>query len=325
VIKMYRENVLQFMERRKKTLFIPKNGGLYSYVITMLPEIGLDIVKEIVKRKSGEATGNIEVGGGGLEIVLARGEDIPRRVAEYNRQGKPAYGLTGDDLFDEYQLSLRGRTDAEDRRLAVLNTYDWFDENAEFRKPALCLMAKTERLLENVPMDLRVAVNGKYKLTSREYLRKKFPEIRRLIDTTYNGDTESTVSDGTNDCCVEIVYSGNTREENGLKVLDPVRFSDIVLIGPNPNFLGAMIAMDYRRVAARRNCPSTKSYTASLLDSKKLRRDKLISEAAEVFSAMEGNGDLGSELSDLLYAINVVMVGEGVTPQQVADKIQRKL
>jgi len=305
---MYREKITGFIEFPDATLFIPKNGGLYDYVNKILPESGLD--QERIESLSK---------GGLLEVILARGEDIPQRVAEYNRQGKKAYGLTGDDLFDEYLMNQRELK--EQVRLAVLNTYDWFDEKAEFRKPALCLMAKTEDILDGDTRGLKVAVNKKYFQTSYEYLQKRLGRKPRI--TSYSGDTEASVKDGINDCCIDIVYSGKSRKANGLKIVEPIRFSDIVLIGQDIDFLGKMFSVDYRSVNNRRSCPDSRTY--SLLRNKKLRRDKLVSEAAEVFSAIEGNGNLQEEIADLLYAINVVMVGEKVDPREIAEIMQERV
>ena len=99
---MIRENILQFMSSGNKSLFIPKNGGLFNYVIGMLPEIGLDIEYSVLDKIRSEKVGSIELNG--LEILLARGEDIPQRVQDGLRSGKETYGLTGDDLFDEWRL-----------------------------------------------------------------------------------------------------------------------------------------------------------------------------------------------------------------------------
>ena len=105
---------------------------------------------------------------------------------------------------------------------------------------------------------------------------------------------------------------------------EKVRFSDIVLIGPNPNRLGDLIMQDYNRILERDKNPKEGSYTTDLLSSKKKRRDKIISEAAEVFSAIEKGNGLESELADLIYAMNTIMVGENIDPQTIAMQIERR-
>jgi len=295
---MYREQLSNFMKEGEKTLFVPKNGGLNAYVKTMLPEIGIDKVKD-------------------LEIVQARGEDIPKRVYEYVEREKQAYGLTGDDLFDEWKLRERNML------VSVLNTYDWYDENAEYKRPALCLLNSTGKI-RDIPKKAKIAVNAKYELTSKNYLKSKLKNLEFEVNS-YNGDTEKTVSDRTNDCCVDIVYGGSTKKENNLNVAGIARFSDIVLIGENPNYFGAVMSEDFRQVEQRRENPRQGSYTSKLLSDRKKRRDKLISEAAELFAAIEGKGNLVSELSDLLYAVNVVMSGERISPRYVANLMQKRL
>ena len=218
---MFRENIFEFTEMG--TLFVPKNGGLYDYVFEMLPDMGMELESWMGKK---EADGFKQ---DGLEIVLARGEDIPQRTDELICNQRSAFGLTGDDLFDEYMLSQT--LDGNISPLIVLNTYDWFDENAKYNRPALCLMNKTGNF-EDIPKNAKVAVNKKYENTSKVYLSKSYRlKNLDLRIESYNGDTEKTVADGTNNCCIEIVYSGKTVEENDLEIVDIVRFSDIVLVG----------------------------------------------------------------------------------------------
>jgi phosphoribosyl-ATP pyrophosphohydrolase len=311
---MYRERIFQFMKTGEKTLFIPKNSGLYEYVIAMLPEIGIEAVDEIRKAKEGNRIARL----GELEMTLARGEDIPKRVEEYTGTGKTAYGITGDDLFDEYVL----REEWSGRRssLIVLNTYDWYDEKAEFRKPALCLMNKTGKL-KDIPEIPKIALNSKYERTSMNYISRIFGAVKTNL---YSGDTEKTVSDNINDCCIEIVYKGGSRKDAGLEVVEHVRFTDIVLVGENPNYLGDAIMLDLGNVLWRKANAKEGSYTTGLLDSRKKWRDKLIIEAAEVVSAIESSKGLKEEISDLLYAVDVVIAGENIDIKQLADEIRRR-
>ena len=122
---MFREAIGLFVPEPKAKLYIPKNSGLHEYVNNLLSEIGV--------RNGGEFT-RVDESVGALEIISARGEDVPQRVDDCLLRGEVAYGLTGDDLFDEYMLG------ADDSPLGVLNTYDWFDPNAQFYRPALCLL-----------------------------------------------------------------------------------------------------------------------------------------------------------------------------------------
>lgn len=167
---------------------------------------------------------------GRLEILNARGEDIPKRVDDCGLRGEVAYGLTGDDLFDEYMLG------SDKSPLGVPNTYDWFDADAQYGRPALCLMNPSGNLPEP-GSKVSVAVNRKYERTSRRYLEARLGSASVDFEiATYAGDTENTIKEGTHDCCVEIVVRGakaadSAMMQTGLQVVEVVRFSDISLIG----------------------------------------------------------------------------------------------
>jgi phosphoribosyl-ATP pyrophosphohydrolase len=310
---MYRENIFQFIKDRESVLFLPKNGGLFDYVTNILTEDGMNIDPK-----------NPRIRQCGLDILLRRGEGIPQLVQNYNDKGIPAYGLTGDDLFDEFQLKFKQKTN-QTPSTVVLNTYDWLCKDAEYKRPALCLMNSSGKF-EDIPDKARVAVNQKYELTSRAYLaRKKQLQGKNLRVEGYPGDTESTVSYGINDCCIEIVYGGGTRKENNLEIVDEVRFSDIVLIGKDPFYLGKLITEDLDSVRERSEQPKQGSYTTNLLTDQKQRRDKIISEAAEVFSAIEGNGNLPGEIADLVYALNCVIVGEDIDIRKLESVLEGRL
>lgn len=189
----------------------------------------MDILSVVGVKESGEfeRAGSPD---GKLEILTARGEDIPQRVDDCEHRGEVAYGLTGDDLFDEYMLG------ASHSPLGVLNTYDWYDPTAQFNRPALCLMNPSGELPKSATA-VSVAVNKKYERTSRRYLSERFGAAKVHCNVvTYAGDTENTVKEGTHDWCIEVVYRGDkstasTMSETGLKVAEIVRFSDISLIG----------------------------------------------------------------------------------------------
>ena len=155
---MFREAIGLYIPEQEAKLYIPKNSGLHEYVTHLLSEIGVGDGGEFSRADGSE---------GILEIVSARGEEVPQRVDDCLRRGEVAYGLTGDDLFDEYVLG------AEDSPLGVLNTYDWFDPNAQFYRPALCLLNRSGRIPHSSAA-VSVAVNRKYELSSRQFLSQRF-------------------------------------------------------------------------------------------------------------------------------------------------------
>lgn len=334
---MYRENANRFIE--KPAIFcLPKNSGLNDYIRGLLPQIGLNVDWEQLRAEP-------DVLQGGIAYRLLRGEDIPQFVDMWCQTGQNAYGLIGDDLFDKYQTRAEaglGRiisqgelfagpcagVSAAARRLIVpdrptsstiraLNTYDWYDEQALYKRPALALLGRGE-----IKDGDKVAVNQKYLYTSLDYLAARYPETS-LRFSVFAGGTEEAVKRNLADCCVDIVYSGKSMRESRMEVLDIVRFSDIVLIGRNPSVLGEAMAADYTRIKERAANP-TDSYTSKLLADPKKARDKFAAEAMEVFAALEGAGKLSGEIPDLLYSLNVLMVQREVTPQEIAQAIRER-
>jgi len=321
--KMFRENIFNFMKEGKKTLFIPKNGGLNDYVRNMLPSIGVDAsVLEAVLKDDKRSTYSQETRSvGDLFITLARGEDIPQRVKDSTEDGGTAYGLTGDDLFDEFMFDWNEMGPDPLLNLVVLNTYDWFDPAAEYRRPALCLMNKTGKW-EDVPLDAKIAVNTKYAKQSERFLYEKAsPRGVKFRLTSYAGDTEGTVADNINDCCIEIVYGGSSRIDNGLEVVEIVRFSDIALIGAtvpsNP------WEVEFGRIAARYEDP-TDSYTSRLVRDPNEIVKKFGQEGAEFIQAYTTQENLVGEALDVFYSTMLGLANRGIKWKEIEGGLQQR-
>ncbi len=288
---MYRENASELLGSGQKTLFIPKNGGLNDYIAGLLPQIGIDIR---------QARSD-------LEIIATRGEDIPKKVFELSEQGRNAYGITGDDLFDEYRLSYSGTG------LRALNTYDWFDEKAMFTRPALCLLNQTGNI-DDLPTKAIVGINRKYQKQSMNYIDKVLGPKGVLYQIRiYNGDLERNIGLGINDCVIEIVYSGDSVRKTGLKVADIVRFSDIVLIGKAKK---PVFEQEYDGIRRRAQKP-TESYTSKLLASDNEIIKKIGQENAELIQAFVKNEDLIPEALDSLYAMMLALAKRGVDWKEI--------
>ncbi|MDE2743509.1 MAG: hypothetical protein OXI58_18095 [Gemmatimonadota bacterium] len=286
---MFREAIGLFVPEPKAKLYIPKNSGLHEYVNNLLSEIGVSDRGEFTRADESVGT---------LEIISARGEDVPQRVDDCLLRGEVAYGLTGDDLFDEYMLG------AGDSPLGVLNTYDWFDPNAQFYRPALCLLNREGRIPDSSAM-VSIAVNKKYELSSRQYLSQRFQSSKLQISiVAYAGDTENTVAEGTHDWCVEVVYRGerspaSAMSKTGLKVAEVVRFSDISLIGReivNP------WEEEYRRISAVAQKPTGSSTSKLLADSNAICK-KVGEESAEFVRAFTQETGIPEEFNGVVYAL----------------------
>ena len=307
---MFRENIGLFITEARARLYVPTNSGLNEYVNNLLRDVGVS--------KDGEFDRPGQ-GNGKLEIISVRGEDAPQRVDDCLLRGEPAYGLTGDDLFDEYMLGTR------DSPLGALNTYDWFDPQAQFYRPALCLLNPLGALPRS-PASVSIAVNKKYEHTSREYLSQRFEGTQvNYSVVTYAGDTENTVAEGTHDWCVEVVYRGNksahsAMSRTGLKVAEVVRFSDISLIGKeivNPWL------EEYRRIWTVARKP-TDSSTSRLLSDENAICKKVGEESAEFVRAFIQRDGLPQEYNGVVYALMVAAAKLGVPWQEIESDLKSR-
>jgi len=301
---MFREAIGLFVPEPKAKLYIPKNSGLHEYVNNLLSDIGVSDRGAFTRADESVGT---------LEIISARGEDVPQRVDDCLLRGEVAYGLTGDDLFDEYMLG------AGNSPLGVLNTYDWFDPNAQFYRPALCLLNHEGRIPDSSVM-VSIAVNKKYELSSRQYLSQRFQSSKLQISiVAYAGDTENTVAEGTHDWCVEVVYRGerspaSAMSKTGLKVAEVVRFSDISLIGReivNP------WEEEYRRISAVAQKPTGSSTSKLLADSNAICK-KVGEESAEFVRAFTQEKGIPEEFNGVVYAL-MVAAAKLQVPWQVIE------
>jgi phosphoribosyl-ATP pyrophosphohydrolase len=314
---MYRENIYEVIERTGEkitTLLAPKNNGLKGYAWKALREAGLDLENAVPCSDN-----RLKVGD--LTLLLRRGEDIPKDVFEFFQNGDLVLGVTGDDLFDEFQLR------QPESGLRVLNAYDWFDREARYFRPATCFISRTGRF-EDVPEAAKVGVNAKYLLSSRVYFDGT-PQLqgKALAVSAYTGGVDESVADGRNDFCIDVVYTGDAVDKLGLKVMgEPIRFTDLVIVGPfqEASPIGKAMEREYAALAERLRNPSG-SYTSRLLQGGEggMRR-KLGEEALEVVMAAFGEGDLLEELADLEYAKVGVMVNQGITLEQLAAAMRER-
>jgi len=159
------------------------------------------------------------------KVVVSRGEDIPFIVEELSQNKKPAIGLTGGDLFKEYELSV------SDTGLKVLKTIIWNDKKALFGKPVLCLMGPKDKKLEDLSKTLRVSINSKYKNLAKKFLNNLEDRGYKFTKIYLSGSTESTFSNGISDLVIDIVYTGSSIKNANLAVYDKILESDFVIIG----------------------------------------------------------------------------------------------
>ena len=158
-------------------------------------------------------------------LVVSRGEDIPFIIGQLSQNGKKAVGLTGRDLFKEYELS------RYDSNLEILKIISWDDKKALFGKPVLCLLGPKDRKLEEFPKNLRVCINSKYKNLAKEYLNLLKDKGYNFAKLYLSGSTESAYCNGISDLIIDIVYTGSSIKNANLEVYDKIFESDFVIIG----------------------------------------------------------------------------------------------
>lgn len=303
---MFRENISDYVKDEKAILYVPKNKGLCDYVRRLLPKIGIN--NGIAKNDGCKETL--------FEIKEKKASDIPRRILDNSDVKIKAYGLMGDDLFDEFILKTK------ENNLAVLNTYDWYDETSMYRRPALVLLNKSGSW-EEFGKTSKIAIRREYANTIKEYLdvRGKQTGIDFAAEE-YDGDLEELLFESKNKGCVEIVYSGNTIQKLGLKPVEVVRFSDIVLIGIKEQEQ-SLFEKEYQRILQRKLNP-TDSYTSKLLKDRNEVVKKFGQEAAEYIQAFSNKNNLTEEALDVIYSTMLCLAYENMSWKDVESAIKRR-
>ena len=185
-------------------IVVPNNRSLASYIETTLQYLG-NPSKD--------------------RIVVSRGEDVPFIIKELSQNGRKVIGLTGRDLFKEYELS------KYNTKIVVLKTINWDDKKAIFGKPVLCLLGSQGKKLEDLPKDLRVCINSKYKNLAKKYLNILEDNGYRFTKIYLSGSTESAYCNGISDLVIDIVYTGGSMKNANMEVYDKIFESDFVIIG----------------------------------------------------------------------------------------------
>lgn len=160
------------------------------------------------------------------KIIEVRGEDVPLMVSNLIKQGKKVIGITGDDLFKEFLLENRNVN------IKILKRIVWENKNFVFEKPTLCLLGPKDKELNELNKKLKICINSKYKKFAKKYCNRLEKDLGYSFEKVYaSGATEEFFSNGIVDLVIDIVCSGRSAEEAGLRVYDKIFSSDIVIIG----------------------------------------------------------------------------------------------
>ncbi len=101
-----------------------------------------------------------------------------------------------------------------------------------FKKPSLCLLGPKNKRLEDFDKKLKVAVNSKYKQLAKRGILNRLEGKGYVFEKIYiNGASEEFFAKGIADLVIDIVCSGKSAEDAGLKVYEKIFESDIVVIG----------------------------------------------------------------------------------------------
>jgi ATP phosphoribosyltransferase len=159
--------------------------------------------------------------------MIVRGEDVAFFVEAISKKGVKCIGLTGEDLFKEYKFKepLGGVTQ--------LQKIPWVEEGAMFGKPTLCLLGPQGKSLTMLDKSKAnsIAISSKYKSIANNYLGKLEQKGFSFEKIFLTGSVETAAKMGIADLVIDIVSSGRSAKEAGLRVYDRIMESDLVLVG----------------------------------------------------------------------------------------------
>ncbi|VVB78905.1 Phosphoribosyl-ATP pyrophosphatase [uncultured archaeon] len=245
------------------------------------------------------------------QVITARGEDVPLFVEKLSKLGKNVIGITGEDLFCEY--SFNGYSFIIEEKIS------WKNEGFLFKKPALCLLGP-ESNNSIFTKKLRICINKKYKNISNDFLNRYFKnQDYELVYTS--GSTEELFLQGAVDFVIDIVCSGKSASNAGLKVYEKIFESDIVVIRYNEKRFDLQEL--YSIISRRLTSSDEVSYTKKLVANPNELKRKLIEEAGEVVTA-DSKDNLIWECSDLIYFLFVIMAKEGITIEDIEKESSRR-
>ncbi|MAF37041.1 phosphoribosyl-ATP diphosphatase [archaeon] len=265
-----------------------------------------------------------------IEVLKYRGEDIPGLCDEFTERGVPVFGITGDDLFDEYRI----RT--SNTKLRLVDTIDWIikDRSSTYSRPTLCFIAAKGTNYDALAQKpLTVVVNAKYEYTARDFLDVlaetyglSYAKIRVL-----NGKLENEIPERA-DCGIEIVVSGNTLKYDDtqrkfprdpqLEVLNEIRQSDISIITSwqkdddvsDKQPTDDPLEMQYNQIAQRKKQPIDNSLTSNLLGDNNSLVKKFGEEGAELIQAYTNNDrtNIIEEAQQVIWVMQMMMVNSNI-------------
>lgn len=157
--------------------------------------------------------------------ISVRGEDVPFFVDKLLKKGVECVGVTGEDLLAEYKLR------NPINNITALEKIAWVGTDALFGKPTLCLLGPKGERRNILDTFSTIVINKKYKSIAENYLGKLAQRGAKFEKIFLSGATEEAAQLDLADYVIDIVYSGFSASNAGLRVYDRIFESDVVLIG----------------------------------------------------------------------------------------------
>lgn len=259
------------------------------------------------------------------ELIEVRGEDVPYFVDALIKEGKQAIGVTGEDLFSEFKLRIPNAC------LDIVQTVKWEDPYFMFKKPTLCLLGSKEKILEDMPKQLKICINSKYKELAKKkctnYLENQGYQIEKIYAS---GATEEFFSKGIVDLVIDVVCSGKSADKYNLNIYDKIFSSDIVIIGKKEEGLEEEIEEKiqsfyqlFNKIKQKVDSKEELSYTKKISLNENYLKRKIVEESAELITS-SNKEEMIKETADLFYFIFVFLAKNNIPLKDIELENSRR-
>lgn len=194
---------LETATRTTTVVLLPKNRGLAAQA-----------ARAFQQRNPGE-----------VEEYSVRGEDVPLLANELAAAQRRVLAFTGEDLLEEW---LRAGN-ALDPKLARQREL-WSDPTAIYGAPALCLIGARSLAIGEDSAAIRIAVCARYSRLAEPFLADLQKSGLNVECISIQGSLETVVLQGLADYIVDIVVTGRTIVQAGLRVVRVISVSDLAVL-----------------------------------------------------------------------------------------------
>ena len=170
-----------------------------------------------------------ELGGGVQDFLKKYGVDVDLESRVYTqRQDNRIFRLMRSRdvprfVGKGYDFGITGKDCCEDERLGGNDSFEYLDE-LDFGKGSLAFFGTGRK----VPRNPKVVTSCYYPNLARKFSSELFTEPQMLV---VFGSTEGYVPSGQADICFDFIDDGDTKECNGLKIIEEAMKTCAVIIG----------------------------------------------------------------------------------------------